>query len=89
MTLQEQFDLANNRGLHFETVHVRKDGTSFPVDVTANAANFGGERLIMADRSRYFGTKRGRKRSSCIGGKEPIGAGSGKDRNLGLGCCIE
>lgn len=35
-------------GTHFETVHVRKDGTTFPVEITANGADFGGERLIMS-----------------------------------------
>jgi PAS domain S-box-containing protein len=35
-------------GTHFETVHVRKDGTTFPVEVNANGAEIGGERLIMA-----------------------------------------
>lgn len=46
--LHEQLDLANKTGVHFETLHIRKDGTMFPVEVKANAANFGGERLIMA-----------------------------------------
>jgi PAS domain S-box-containing protein len=35
-------------GTHFETVHVRKDGTIFPVEVNANGADFGGERLVMS-----------------------------------------
>ena len=46
--LQEQLDLANGSGVHFEALHIRKDGTSFPVEVKANAANFGGQRLVMA-----------------------------------------
>jgi PAS domain S-box-containing protein len=46
--LQEQLDLANTTGVHFETLHVRKDGSAFPVEVKANAADFAGERLIMA-----------------------------------------
>src|SRR5262249_13192899 len=32
----------------FETIHKRKDGTSFPVEVNASSADFGGERLIMS-----------------------------------------
>jgi PAS domain-containing protein len=35
-------------GVHFETLHIRKDGTMFPVEVKANAGYFAGERLIMA-----------------------------------------
>ena len=46
--LPKDIDLANSAGAHFETLHVRKDGTVFPVDVNANGADFGGERLIMA-----------------------------------------
>jgi PAS domain S-box-containing protein len=36
------------QGVHFETVHIRKDGTTFPVEVSANAAEIGGERLVMS-----------------------------------------
>lgn len=39
---------AASGGIIFETFHVRKDGTRFPVEVNANSADFGGERLIMA-----------------------------------------
>jgi PAS domain S-box-containing protein len=35
-------------GVNFETVHVRKDGTTFPVEVNANGADFGSEHLIMS-----------------------------------------
>jgi PAS domain S-box-containing protein len=35
-------------GTNFETVHTRKDGTTFPVEVNANSADFGGERLVMS-----------------------------------------
>ena len=45
---EKQFDLADKKGIHFETLHVKKDGTVFPVDVNANGADFGGERLILA-----------------------------------------
>ncbi|MDQ3800739.1 MAG: PAS domain S-box protein [Acidobacteriota bacterium] len=37
-----------HEGVHFETVHLRKDGTTFPVEVSANAAEIGGERLVMS-----------------------------------------
>lgn len=43
-----QIETANQVGSHFETIHVRKDGTSFPVEVKANGGDFGGERLVMA-----------------------------------------
>ncbi len=46
--LKEQFRLADETGVHFESIHVRKDGSEFPVDVNANGADFGGERLVMA-----------------------------------------
>jgi PAS domain S-box-containing protein len=35
-------------GVNFETVHIRKDGTTFPVEVNANSNNFGEERLVMS-----------------------------------------
>ncbi len=46
--LAEQLTKANAGIAHFETIHVRKDGSTFPVEVKANAADFGGERLILA-----------------------------------------
>ena len=39
---------ANAGSIYFETLHLRKDGTSFPVEVNASSAEFGGERLIMS-----------------------------------------
>jgi PAS domain S-box-containing protein len=47
-SLAEHLKKGLESGLHFETVHVRKDGTTFPVEVNANGAEIGGERLIMA-----------------------------------------
>lgn len=35
-------------GINYETIHVKKDGTALPVDVSANGADFGNERLIFA-----------------------------------------
>lgn len=46
--LFEQFTQADTAGTSFETIHVRKDGTILLVDVTANAADFGGQKLVMA-----------------------------------------
>ncbi len=43
-----QFELAGTKGIHFETLHVRKDGTVFPVDVNANGADLDGQRLVLA-----------------------------------------
>ena len=46
--LPDQLREADKNGNHFETFHVRKDGTVFPVEVKANGGDFGGERLIMS-----------------------------------------
>ncbi|HYJ91394.1 MAG TPA: PAS domain S-box protein, partial [Pyrinomonadaceae bacterium] len=47
-TLDNDLQAANAGNIHFETLHVKKDGTSFPVEVNASSAEFGGERLIMS-----------------------------------------
>jgi PAS domain S-box-containing protein len=39
---------ADARGIRFETVHQRKDGSTFPVEVSSIGAEIGGERLIMS-----------------------------------------
>lgn len=46
--LENQFNGLDEKGVYFETVHVKKDGTIFPVDVTANAADADGARVFMA-----------------------------------------
>ncbi len=46
--LSAQLGKADKVGDHFETFHLRKDGTVFPVEVKANGGDFGGERLVMA-----------------------------------------
>lgn len=46
--LPDQLSMADKNGNHFETFHVRRDGTVFPVEVKANGGDFGGERLIMS-----------------------------------------
>jgi PAS domain S-box-containing protein len=39
---------ADTRGITFETVHRRKDGSTFPVEVSSLGADVGGERLLMS-----------------------------------------
>jgi len=46
--LEEQLRQANESGLQWETVHWRKDGTKFPVEVTSVGADIGGERLLIS-----------------------------------------
>jgi PAS domain S-box-containing protein len=46
--LARQFENAYTTGVHFETTHVKADGTEFSVDVNANGADFGNERLVLA-----------------------------------------
>ncbi|CAN5468628.1 hypothetical protein BH10ACI2_BH10ACI2_09050 [soil metagenome] len=46
--IESQIELAINGVSRFESMHVRKDGSSFSVDVTATGAEIGGEHLIMA-----------------------------------------
>ena len=46
--LAEQYRSANDQGLRFETVHRRKDGTRFPVEVSAIGSDVGDERLIVS-----------------------------------------
>jgi len=46
--LEEQLAQSNNGGVQFETVHVRKDGTRFPVEVSSVGADVGGERLLIS-----------------------------------------
>ncbi|HZQ35163.1 MAG TPA: PAS domain S-box protein, partial [Dehalococcoidia bacterium] len=44
----DQLLTANETGARFETVHRRKDGSSFPVEVGTLGAQIGGERLILS-----------------------------------------
>ena len=44
----DQLRSASSRDTHFETLHVTKDGVTFPVEVRAKGSNLGGERVIMA-----------------------------------------
>lgn len=46
--LEQQLECANRNGIHFETQHQRKDGSTFPVEVNSIGADVGGERLLMS-----------------------------------------
>ena len=46
--LSAQYATADERGIQFETVHKRKDGTHFPVEVSAMGSTVGGRRLIVS-----------------------------------------
>jgi PAS domain S-box-containing protein len=43
-----QMRQADQSGILFETVHQRKDGGTFPVEVSSTGANIGGERLLLS-----------------------------------------
>jgi PAS domain S-box-containing protein len=44
----EQMAQADAHGIRFETVHRRKDGTTFPVEVSSAGATLGGERVLLS-----------------------------------------
>lgn len=46
--LQDQLLNAIDAGVHFETVHRRRDGSTFPVEVNSIGANVGDARLLMS-----------------------------------------
>ncbi|MHB8992496.1 MAG: PAS domain S-box protein [Chloroflexota bacterium] len=46
--VKEQMSRADRDGILFETVHRRKDGSSFPVEVSSQGATIGTERLILS-----------------------------------------
>jgi PAS domain S-box-containing protein len=46
--VSEQIRRANTEGILFETRHRRRDGTTFPVEVSSLGADFGGERLLLS-----------------------------------------
>ncbi len=43
-----QMALADAAGTRFETVHRRKNGTTFPVEVSSRGATLGGERILLS-----------------------------------------
>jgi len=44
----QQIEAADKSGVVFETVHRRKDGSTFPVEVSSRGADIGGERLLVS-----------------------------------------
>ncbi len=46
--LPEQLEQANQKGILFETVHCRKDGSHFPVEVSAQSALINGEKMVLS-----------------------------------------
>ena len=42
----QMIEEVDETGDHFETMHRRKDGSTFPVEISSNAAMFGGQKLI-------------------------------------------
>jgi PAS domain S-box len=44
----DQMAQADAGGILFETIHLRKDGTTFPVEVSSQGANIGGERILIS-----------------------------------------
>lgn len=46
--VEDQLRKADDQGILFETVHQRKDGTTFPVEVNSRGATIGGERVLLS-----------------------------------------
>ncbi|HEY3414170.1 MAG TPA: PAS domain S-box protein [Armatimonadota bacterium] len=46
--IERQIDVADAEGALFETFHKRKDGTTFPVEVSASGSTMGGERYVFS-----------------------------------------
>ena len=46
--LEEQMKIADETGILFETIHRRKDGSMFPVEVSSKGATIGNERVLMS-----------------------------------------
>ena len=44
----EQFEQANNGGLMFEAVHIRRDGTTFPVEISSRTITIDGIQTIIS-----------------------------------------
>lgn len=44
----DQYDQAERSGIQFETVHLRRDGTHFPVEVSAIGSDVAGDRVIVS-----------------------------------------
>ncbi len=83
--LGSQFAAANSHGVHFETLHIRKDGTPMPVDVQANGADFGSERLIMSIVRDISERKKSEDALRESEERRKLAAGSRSRRYLGMG----
>ena len=47
-SIAEQLARADRDGIDFETCHRRRDGTTFPVEVSCRGADLGGDRLLLS-----------------------------------------
>ncbi|MDW7675115.1 MAG: PAS domain S-box protein, partial [Bacillota bacterium] len=46
--IKNQMSVADLEGVFFEAIHFRKDGTSFPVEVSSQGTKLGGERVLLS-----------------------------------------
>jgi PAS domain S-box-containing protein len=46
--VEEQMQAADEAGLVFETLHRRRDGSAFPVEVSSRGTDLGGERVLLS-----------------------------------------
>lgn len=46
--VQAQIEKADRESIRFETIHLRKDGSVFPVEVSSQSATIGGRRMIFS-----------------------------------------
>ncbi|MBI3110347.1 MAG: PAS domain S-box protein [Ignavibacteriales bacterium] len=47
-SLQKQMENAFHEGVFFETMHVKKNGTAFPVEVSSRGTRVGGEQMLLS-----------------------------------------
>ncbi|MBN2109474.1 MAG: PAS domain S-box protein [Methanosarcinaceae archaeon] len=59
--LEDMRSDVDENGDHFETIHRRKDGTLFDVEISSNAAMFGGTEAYILRMQRYHPTQTGRE----------------------------
>lgn len=46
--IKAQMEEANRKGIFFETIHYRKDGSFFPVEVSTQGTDIGGRRVLLS-----------------------------------------
>jgi PAS domain S-box-containing protein len=46
--IPEQIEQADNQGILFETIHCRQDGSFFPVEISAQSAVIGNEKVVLS-----------------------------------------